>query len=88
MNVSEGGLALAALCPAVVQGVVGVQFDLPSTAPQTFRAKAEVVWNDAHSMGLRFLRIAPECRSNFAAWLDSLEAQLQFHQSTEPRCQA
>jgi CheY-like chemotaxis protein len=84
MNVSEGGLALAPFGPAAVQGAVTVQFELPSAESQTFKAKAEVVWNDAHAVGLRFLRVAPECRSNFAAWLDSLEAQLQFHQSTQP----
>ena len=83
MNVSEGGLALAPFGPAPAQGVVTVQFELPSAEPQTFKAKAEVVWNDAHAVGLRFVRIAPECRSNFAAWLDSLEAQLQFRESTQ-----
>jgi hypothetical protein len=81
--VSEGGLALAPLGPAAVQGVVTVQFELSSAESQTFKAKAEVVWNDAHAVGLRFLHVAPECRSNFAAWLDALEAQLQFHQSTQ-----
>jgi DNA-binding response OmpR family regulator len=83
MNVSEGGLALAPFGPAPVQGVVTVQFDLPSAELQTFKAKAEVVWNDAHAVGLRFVRIAPECRANFAAWLNSLEAQLQFRESTQ-----
>jgi ActR/RegA family two-component response regulator len=83
MNVSEGGLALAPVGPAPVQGVVTVQFELPSAEPQTFKARAEVVWNDAHAVGLRFLRVAPECRSTFGAWLDSLEAQLQFRQSTQ-----
>ena len=40
--------------PVSVQGVVTVQFELPSAEPQTFKAKAEVVWNDAHAMGLTF----------------------------------
>jgi hypothetical protein len=84
MNVSEGGLALAPFGPAAVQGVVTVQFELPSAESQTFMAKAEVVWNDANAVGLRFIRVAPESRLNFVAWLDSLEAQLQFHQSTQP----
>ena len=84
LNVSEGGLAMAPFGPVPVQRVVRVQFELPSVEPQNFKAEAEVVWNDAHAVGLRFLRIAPECRSNFAAWLDSLEAQLQFRQSTQP----
>ena len=83
MNVSEGGLALALFGPAPVESVVTVQFELPSTDPQTFQAKAEVVWNDAFAMGLRFLRIEPSCRSFFAAWLDSLEAQLRFRESVQ-----
>ncbi len=83
MNVSEGGLALSHFGPAAVEGVVTVQFGLPSAEPQAFQAKAEVVWNDAYAMGLRFLRIEPGCRSGFAAWLDSLEAQLQFGESTQ-----
>jgi CheY-like chemotaxis protein len=82
MNVSESGLAITPFGPAAVEGVVTVQFELPSTEPQTFQAKAEVVWNDNYAMGLRFLRIEPGCRSGFAAWLDSLEAHLQFQEST------
>jgi DNA-binding response OmpR family regulator len=86
-NVSEGGLALTLthFGPTAVEGVVTVQFELPSAEPQTFQAKAAVVWNDAYAMGLRFLRIEPGCRSGFEAWLDSLEAQLRFRESTQPR---
>jgi CheY-like chemotaxis protein len=83
MNVSEDGLALTHFGPAAVEGLVTVQFGLPSAEPQTFQAKAEVVWNDASAMGLRFLRIEPGSRSCFEAWLDSLEAQLQFRESTQ-----
>ena len=79
---SEGGLALAHFGPAAVEGVVTVRFGLPSTEPQTFQAKAEVVWKDACAMGLRFLSIEAGCRSSFAAWLDSLETQRQFREST------
>ena len=81
VNVSEGGLALTRFGSAV-EGVVTVRFDLPSSNPQIFQAKADAVWSDAFAMGLRFLRIEPQCRSGFAAWLDSLEAQLQFREST------
>jgi CheY-like chemotaxis protein len=81
MNVSEDGLALTHFEPAEVEGVLTVQFGLPSAEPQTFQARAEVVWNDASTMGLRFLRIEPGCRSGFEAWLDSLEGQLQFRES-------
>jgi hypothetical protein len=73
MNVSEGGLALTRFGPSPVEGVVTVRFGLPSANPEIFQAKADVVWNDAFAMGLRFLRIEPGCRSGFAAWLDSLE---------------
>ena len=81
INVSEDGLALTRFGPAAAEGVVTVQFALPSSEPQPFRAKAEVVWNDASAMGLRFLRIEPGLRPSFTAWLDSLEAQLQFRES-------
>jgi DNA-binding response OmpR family regulator len=44
-NVSEGGLALTHFGPAAVERIVTVQFGLPSSEPQTFQAKAAVVWN-------------------------------------------
>ena len=83
INVSAGGLALTHFGPVAVEGVVTVQFRLPSTGPQTFQAKAAVVWNDTATMGLRFLRIEPACLSSFEAWLDSLEIQLQFRGSAQ-----
>ena len=83
MNVSESLLALIPFGPASVEGVVTVRFGLPSVNPQIFQAKADVVWNDAFAMGLRFLRIEPGCRSNFEVLLDSLEAQLQCRESIQ-----
>jgi len=83
MNVSEGGLALTHFGLPEVEGVVTVRFGLPSAEPQTFQAKAAVIWNDASAMGLRFLRIEPGCRPCFEVWLDSLEAQLQFRESVQ-----
>jgi hypothetical protein len=82
MNVSEGGLAVTQLRAATVEGVVTIQFELPGTTAQVFRAKAEVVWRDILAIGLRFLRIEADCRLSFEAWLESLEAQLQFREST------
>jgi CheY-like chemotaxis protein len=81
MNVSEGGLAITYFGLAAVEGVVNVQFRLPSAGPQTFQAKASVIWKDASAVGLLFLRVEPGCRPCFEAWLDSLEAQLQFRES-------
>jgi CheY-like chemotaxis protein len=83
VNVSEGGLALTHFGPAAIEGTVTIQFALPGTTAQVFRAKAEVVWRDAFAIGLRFLRIEPECRLSFEAWLESLEAQLQFRESSQ-----
>jgi CheY-like chemotaxis protein len=81
MNVSEGGLAVTHFGPAAVEGTVTVQFQLPGTSAHIFLAKAEVIWRDAFAIGMRFLRIEPDCRPSFEAWLDSLEAQLQFRES-------
>jgi CheY-like chemotaxis protein len=83
VNVSEGGLALTQFGPAAIEGTVAIQFDLPGTTARVFRAKAEVVWKDAFVIGLRFLRIEPECRLSFEAWLESLEAQLQFREAAQ-----
>jgi CheY-like chemotaxis protein len=82
LNVSEGGLAVTHFGPAAVEGTVTVQFELPGTSAHNFQAKAEVVWRDAFAIGMRFLRIEPDCRPSFDAWLDALEAQLQFRESS------
>jgi CheY-like chemotaxis protein len=87
MNVSEGGLALTHFGPGAVEGTVTIQFGLPGTTAQPFRAKAEVVWSDAFAIGLRFLRIEPDCRRSFEAWLESLEAQQQFRESLYRKAQ-
>jgi CheY-like chemotaxis protein len=81
INVSEGGLALIYFGHAPIKGVITAQFGLPSAQPQSFQARAQVVWNVGHAMGLRFVNIEPWCRSWFEAWMDSLAAQLQFRKS-------
>jgi len=82
MNVSEGVLAVTQLTAAAVEGVVTIQFELPGTTAQVFRAKAEVVWRDSLAIGLRFLRIEADSRRSFEAWLESLEGQRLFREST------
>ncbi len=77
-NVSEGGLAIKLIDPVRLTGVVLVEFDLPSVEPQTFRAKADVVWSDAFAMGLRFLYIEKHLGVALQAWLSSLEARVRF----------
>jgi len=85
-NVSEGGLAIKLVNPVRLQGVVVVEFELPSVEPQTFHAKAEVVWTDSFVMGLRFLYVGKDSGVALQAWLTSLGRQFQFHESTkQPR---
>ncbi len=82
-NVSEGGMAVTLIDPVHLSGVVPVDFDIPSVVPQPFRAKADVVWSDSFSMGLRFLHIEKGCEVALQSWLSSLESQSQFRDSIE-----
>jgi CheY-like chemotaxis protein len=82
-NVSENGMAIKLVDPVHLKGVVSVDFDIPSIEPQAFHAKADIVWSDSFAMGLRFLHIEKDCEVALRSWLDSLEAQLQFRDSTE-----
>ena len=79
-NISEGGFAIRT-SEALPEGVLSVQFDLPSIEPETLRGRAVVVWASASIAGLRFLYLEPHCRTGFQAWLDSMEAQLRFRDS-------
>jgi hypothetical protein len=82
-NVSEGGLAIQPVDPMRLEGVINVEFEIPSVEPQVFRAKAEVVWSDAFVMGLRFLYAEEASGRTLQAWLNWLEAQLQFRESSQ-----
>jgi CheY-like chemotaxis protein len=85
-NISEGGLAIKLIDPIKLKGVVIVEFDLPSVEPQLFHGKAEIVWSDSFTMGLRFLYIEKDGADYFHSWLNSLEAQLRFHDSLQRKC--
>ena len=80
-NVSEGGLAIKLIDPVGLTGVVNVEFELPSVEPQTFHAKADVVWSDSFMMGLRFLYIEKNSAIAIQTWLSSLEARFRFHEA-------
>jgi|SRR5579864_424086 len=84
-NLSEGGMAIKLVDPVHLKGVVPVDFDIPSIEPHPFRAKAEIVWSDSFSMGLRFLHIEKECELALQSWLSSLEAQAQFRDAGRGR---
>jgi CheY-like chemotaxis protein len=85
-NVSEGGLAVKLADPVSLEGVVMVEFDLPSLAAQVFQAKADVVWRDSFVMGLRFLHIEKDSGVALRAWLNSLEGQSQVRESVQRTC--
>jgi CheY-like chemotaxis protein len=80
-NVSEGGMAVKLVDPVHVKGVVPVEFDIPSIEPQPFRAKADVVWCDSFSMGLRFLHVEKTCELALQSWLSSLESQSRLREA-------
>ncbi len=80
-NISESGLAVTLVDPLRVDGVVTLEFDLPSVVPRIFHAKADVVWSDSFVMGLRFLYIDKDCGVALQAWLNSLEARACFRES-------
>jgi CheY-like chemotaxis protein len=85
-NVSEGGLAIRLMDPVRLKGVVIVEFELPSVEPQTFQAKADVVWSDSFVMGLRFLYIEKHSEVALQTWLSSLEARFGFHETAQRTC--
>lgn len=85
-NVSEGGLAINLVNPLRLQGVVIVEFELPSVEPQAFQARADLVWSDSFVMGLRFLYIEKDSGVALQTWLSSLEAQLHFRESAQRTC--
>jgi len=82
LNVSEGGFAIQISKP-LPEGVLSVQFDLPSIEPEKFRGRAIIAWASDPVTGLRLLYIEPQCRATFQAWLKSLEAQLRFRESAQ-----
>ncbi len=84
LNVSEGGFAIHISAP-LAEGTLSVQFDLPSIVPEACKGRAVVVWASDTVAGLRFLYIEPKCRTDFQAWLTSLEAQSRFREFAQAR---
>jgi CheY-like chemotaxis protein len=82
-NLSESGLAIKLVDPLRVNGVVTVEFELPSVTSPTFHAKADAVWSDSFVMGLRFLYINKDHGVALQAWLSSLESQACFRESVQ-----
>jgi DNA-binding NarL/FixJ family response regulator len=84
-NISEGGLAIKLLDPVRFEGLVTVEFNVPSVNAELFQAKADVVWSDCFMMGLRFLYTDKDSGVILQSWLNSLEAQSQLHETSHRR---
>ena len=82
-NVSEGGMAVKLVDPVHIQGVVPVEFDIPSIEPQPFRAKADVVWCDSFAMGLRFLHVEKSCEVALQSLAKFVRVAIVFETATE-----
>jgi DNA-binding response OmpR family regulator len=85
-NVSEGGLAVSLVDRLHLKGVLTLEFELPSVTPQRFHARADVVWSDCFTMGLRFLYIEKNSEVALQGWLKSLDAQSQLNESNARPC--
>jgi len=81
-NISEGGLAIKLVDPLRFEGLVTLEFNVPSVNAEVFQAKADVVWSDSFIMGLRFLYTDKDSAVILQAWLNSLEAQSQLHETS------
>ncbi len=79
-NVSEGGLCIKLVGRQRVEGLVTVEFEIPSDASRTFQAKADVVWSDSSLMGLCFLYTEKDSGLVLQTWLNSLEGKSQIHE--------
>jgi DNA-binding NarL/FixJ family response regulator len=81
-NISEGGLAIKLVDPLRLEGLVTLDFNVPNINSELFQAKADVVWSDSFAMGLRFLYTDKDSAIILQAWLNSLEAQAQLHETS------
>jgi len=77
-DVGQGGVALQAPIPLRRGETLGVRLELPG-CPAVIEAQAEVVWaNEKGKAGLRFIRLASECRSALEAWIAKRLGEREF----------
>jgi DNA-binding NarL/FixJ family response regulator len=81
-NISEGGMAIKLVDSRKFEGLVSLEFNVPSVKAELFQAKADVVWSDSLVMGLRFLYTDKDSGGVLQGWLNSLEAQSQLHETS------
>jgi CheY-like chemotaxis protein len=68
LNISEGGMALSTLVPLVAGESVRVQFTLPDH-DTTCSAVSTICWGKTGQLGIRFVAISDEQKSELDAWL-------------------
>ena len=68
LNLSEGGMAVSTFVPLSAGEDVQVQFALPDRKDQ-FLAEAEICWLKTGHLGVRFLSLSPDRKSDLQEWL-------------------
>jgi DNA-binding response OmpR family regulator len=75
VNISEGGMAIIVAVPLIADKV-NVQFMLPGQ-PSQFAVKAVRCWQEGNCVGLQFVSLPPQQKSELQEWLSCrLEEQL------------
>jgi PilZ domain len=71
VNLSQGGIGIAAARPLETRGPVSVAFDLPEISCSV-EAKGEVAWTDcAGNAGIRFLEVPEPLQRALQLWLEN-----------------
>ena len=90
VNISAGGMALSTFVPLIVGEDVQVQFTLPGHKVP-FVADSKICWLKTGRLGVRFVSLSPERKSELQGWLSrKLEESLpesvacQFRKAEDP----
>jgi hypothetical protein len=77
-DVGQGGVGLQAPMPLQRGERLGVRLKLPD-CPAVIEARAEMIWADEKGKaGLRFIRVADECRPALDAWIAKKLGEREF----------
>jgi CheY-like chemotaxis protein len=68
LNLSEGGMAVSTFIPLSAGEDVQVRFALPDHKEQ-FMAEAEICWLKTGHLGVRFVSLSPDRKSDLQEWL-------------------
>ena len=68
VNISEGGMALSTFVPLGAGETVQVQFTIPDHKV-TFVLESKICWLKTGRLGVRFVSLSPESKSELQGWL-------------------